>query len=163
MRIILFHINALLSKRLLRLKPRFTRKFVSIFRRTMCRFSLHLNRSFLSLIFLDFYDHGQDESVESQYIFFINDFKSTTIIAERYIYNPMVLDYQFNVQFNVAFSFFFRKNVFNPYERARGLGPKKWSPSSADSTLDFKKILKGPKMGNKLYVRTKIWYKLYVK
>ena len=44
---------------------------------------------------------------------------------------------------------FFRKNVFQPYERARRVGNKNRSPGSLTVTLDFKKILKGPKTDQK--------------
>ena len=49
--------------------------------------------------------------------------------------------------FNITFDnliFFFRKNVFQPYERTRRLGHKNQSSRSLTLTLDLKKkILKG--------------------
>ena len=52
--------------------------------------------------------------------------------------------------FKIAFSnFFFRQNIFEPYKRARREGRKNRSSRSLTLTLDFKKILKGPKMERK--------------
>ena len=47
---------------------------------------------------------------------------------------------------DMQFSFFLRKDDLKPYLRACRVGPKNRSPSSPDSTLDFKKILKSPKI-----------------
>ena len=44
--------------------------------------------------------------------------------------------------------FFFKKN-FKPYGRARQVGHENRSLRSQNSTLDFKKILEGPKMDRK--------------
>ena len=41
-------------------------------------------------------------------------------------------------------------NFFEPYERARRVGHENRSPRSQNLTLDFQKILEGPKMDQKL-------------